>query len=289
MDLGEQQHNQQDGGDRALDALHDEAACAQGFRDGDDVAEGDGAGDQSQEYAGDDAIAQRLQQVALEQAEDHHHHGHQQEQQGRRPDRGTLDGGEIRGLTAGAKRQIEDQRQRRGRQDIFQAAAENAAQVHLLRGGGRNQSVRYRGDVVAEGRSRYDGADHQRRRGPDQIADGVKNGADHEDGAHRGPGGEGDQAGEQKRGGHELVAQEVELNEIVCQGVHQAAGLNELPADSGQQNRHDQDAPHLVGGTLDNGLAVGRLVLGQEQADDHGEEKDHPVFRYVRLLDRDVN
>ena len=157
----------------------------------------------------------------LEQAEDHHH-GHQQEQQGRRPDRGALDGGEIRGLTAGAKRQIEDQRQRRGRQDIFQAAAENAAQVHLLRGGGRNQSVRYRGDVVAEGRFRYDRADHQRRRGPDQIADGVKNGADHEDGAHRGPGGEGDQAGEQKRGGHELVAQEVELNEIVCQGVHQA-------------------------------------------------------------------
>ena len=144
----------------------------------------------------------------------------QQEQQGRRPDRGALDGGEIRGLTAGAKRQIEDQRQRRGRQDIFQAAAENAAQVHLLRGGGRNQSVRYRGDVVAEGRSRYDGADHQRRRGPDQIADGVKNGADHEDGAHRGPGGEGDQAGEQKRGGHELVAQEVELNEIVGQGVY---------------------------------------------------------------------
>lgn len=73
VDLGEQQHNQQDGGDRALDALHDEAACAQGFRDGNDVAEGDGAGDQSQEYAGDDAIAQRLQQVALEQAEDHHH------------------------------------------------------------------------------------------------------------------------------------------------------------------------------------------------------------------------
>lgn len=234
VDLGEQQHNQQNGGDRALDALHDEAACAQGFRDGNDVAEGDGAGDQSQEYAGDDAIAQRLQQVALEQAEDHHHHRHQQEQQGRRPDRGTLDGGEIRGLTAGAKHQIEDQRQRRGRQDIFQAAAENAAQVHLLRGGGRNQSVRHRGDVVAEGRSRYDGADHQRRRGPDQIADGVKNGADHEDGAHRGPGGEGDQAGEQKRGGHELVAQEVELNEIVGQGVHQAAGLNELPADSGQ-------------------------------------------------------
>ena len=30
VDLGEQQHNQQDGGDRALDALHDEAACAQG-------------------------------------------------------------------------------------------------------------------------------------------------------------------------------------------------------------------------------------------------------------------
>ena len=94
---------------------------------------------------------------------------------------------------------------------------------------------------------------------------------------------------EQKRGGHELVAQEVELNEIVGQGVHQAAGLNELPADSGQQDRHDQDAPHLVGGALDDGLAVGRLVLGQEQADDHGEEKDHPVFRYVRLLDRDVN
>ena len=78
VDLGEQRHNQQDGGDRALDALHDEAACAQGFRTEMMSLKVMVPVTSPREYAGDDAIAQRLQQVALEQAEDHHHHGHQQ-------------------------------------------------------------------------------------------------------------------------------------------------------------------------------------------------------------------
>jgi len=182
--------------------------------------------------------------------------------------------------------QEEHQRPRSCRQAVAHPGLHHRPQIRMLGGGRRNRRIRDGPQVIAEGRPRHNGPDHEFRRRPRHHAHREQDGNHHEISAHRGARGKGQQAGDKESGRHEKSARKTGRHHIGRNGLYRAAGGNQLAGDRRQDHRQHDHGEHGLAQPVHQRLPIGLLVPGKQDAcHQRGEERDH-VSVHIGLAER---